>query len=88
MISSVYGAMCLLENSGTDGMDTYRLSSTDWATAVAAFSSTEADVVAALKGTTNAFQDVANSNTSEWFQSLKCTGSTPTYKCTGWQPDW
>ena len=54
MINSVYGALCLLENSGTNGMDTYRLSTTDWATAVAAFSANEGEVITALKGTANA----------------------------------
>ena len=54
MINSVYGALCLLENSGTNGMDTYRLSTTNWAAAVNAFSANEGEVIAAVKGTANA----------------------------------
>merc|ERR1712013_496593 len=54
MINSVYGALCLLENSGTNGMDTYRLSVADWTAAVGAFTANEGEVITALKGTTNA----------------------------------
>lgn len=38
MISSVYGTVCLLQNSGDDGMDTYRINTSKWATAIAAYS--------------------------------------------------
>ena len=46
-ISSVWGTVCLVENSSA-AIDTYRVSTSNWETAVAAFSSTEEDIITSI----------------------------------------
>ena len=46
-ISSVWGTVCLVENSSA-AIDTYRISTSSWETAVAAFSSTEEDIITSI----------------------------------------
>ena len=89
MMDSSWGTVCLLENSAKDSLDTYRVSTTKWATAIAAYSSDQGDIIDTMKGNTGAKQDTSASNVTSWFDSFYCTEASDTnYVCTGWQPDW
>ena len=47
MISKNWGTVCLLKNSST--LDTYRVNTAGWDTAVAAFSTAQSDIVTVMK---------------------------------------
>lgn len=80
-ISSVWGTVCLIEQSSV--IETYRVSTSQWDTAVAAFSSTEEDIITSIESNTGAWQDDTGSAT-EWFDKYYCSGSTPTFVCSAW----
>ena len=90
-VSSVYGAVCLLENAAGDGIDTYRLSTTDWSTALG--QSTQSGMVTSLKAVSGALQDKtatdANGDPSyvDWLDYYHCTPGTNWWTCTAFQPE-
>ena len=89
---SIYGAVCLLENSATDGVDTYRISATDWNTHTSG-SPTDTALVTSIKGTSNALQDKTavdgNSDPTkvEWMDYYYCSGSTGSWECAAFLPE-
>ena len=84
--SSRWGAVCLVD-SGSDAIATYRISTTQWDTAVAAFSANEGEIVTSIKGNTDALK-----TTTEWLDKFSCTltgaSGSGEYTCNAWQPDW
>ena len=78
-VSSKWGTVCLLDT--TSAVDTYRVSTSDWTTATA--EATYADLITSVKGITGSKQE-----STEWFDKFYCSGSTPSYTCSAWQPDW
>lgn len=88
---SVYGAVCLLQNASA-GIDTYRLSATEW---TAALSGTEANVVTQIKGTSGALQDKTatdgNGDLSkiDWMDYYHCRAATTAnvYDCAAFNPE-
>ena len=89
LISSKHGTQCMLQNTADDGVDTYRVNTTKWTAAVAAYSSTQNDIITALKANSGALQNPTASNVQTWFDAMYCTGKSDNmYTCTGWQPDW
>ena len=84
--SSRWGAVCLVD-SGSDAIATYRVSTTQWDTAVAAFSANEGEIVTSIKSNTDALK-----TTTEWLDKFSCTltgaSGSGEYTCNAWQPDW
>ena len=84
--SSRWGAVCLVD-SGSDAIATYRVSTTQWDTAVAAFSANEGDIVTSIKSNTDALKA-----STEWLDKFSCTltgaSGSGEYTCNAWQPDW
>jgi len=89
MISSKDGTVCLLTNAGNNAVETYRVNTTKWITAVAAGSGTTQDaVITNMRANPGALQDPSQTNVQTWFDAFYCTGSAGTYICTAFQPDW
>ena len=62
LISSKHGTQCMLQNSGDTGVDTYRVNTTKWAAAVAAYSSTQQDIITSLAANSGALQNPTATN--------------------------
>lgn len=85
VVSSVYGAVCLLENGTNDGIDTYRASKTDW-DALDPENITEAALATAAKAVTNALQDKTSSSKLNWMDYFDCQKVGTTWTCSAFQP--
>ena len=88
---SVYGAVCLLQDSAGTGMDTYRLTASEWTSAL---SGTEAAVATAVKNTAGALQDKTATDGSgdlaktEWMDYYNCRKQgTNSFECAAFQPE-
>jgi len=88
---TVYGALCLLQDTPGTGVDTYRLTASEW---TAALSGTEVDVVNAIKATSAALQDktatYGNGDLAkvEWMDYYYCRNEgTNSWECAGFQPE-
>ena len=62
MISSEDGTVCLLQNAADDGADTYRVNTTKWATAIAAYSANQAEIITNMAANSGAKQDPTATN--------------------------
>ena len=85
-----YGAVCLMVNAANDGIDTYRLTSTEWTSVTNA--GTEAQLAGFIKGIPNALQDKTAVDGSgdpsyvEWLDYYYCTGGNDVWECAAYQP--
>ena len=52
----------MLQNSGDTGVDTYRVNTTKWAAAIAAYSSTQQDIITSLAANSGALQNPTATN--------------------------
>ena len=75
-----------------DGMDTFRLSASDWTTATSG-SPTEAQLVTNIKGTSNALQDKTATDVNgdatkvDWMDYYHCEGANNLWECAAFNPE-
>ena len=94
MVNTVWGTVCLLRNSAGDGIDTYRISKTDWAGL--SVSSTNEDTLATnIKAVGGALQDKTAVDGSgdptkvDWMDYYHCKATTSNthWTCAAFQPE-
>ena len=80
--STKWGAVCLVD-SGSDAIATYRVSTTQWDTAVAAFSANQGEIVTSIKSNTDALK-----SSTAWLDAFYCTltgaSGSGEYTCNAW----
>ena len=82
------GALCIVASNSMAQADTYRVNEADWATTIAAFSSSQADYMseAAFSGS---IVDTADATEAlEYFDYASCSTDTGVHTCKMWQPNW
>lgn len=92
LIHDWWGAMCLLVDNTGSNVETYRFTTVEWYDSTGgpsgvATETTYANLITAI-AVTDYLQDPADSNVTEWFDSLSTSGSAGAWFATGWQPTW